>query len=163
MLAEYEGRLRFGRGQVGTVAPDALFQPPEKAVNGATMTRVEVDAADLHRSMAAMLNFAAERLEDYRAFGDAKEPDAMTVVARDDADGGLLCRYHDKTILMMAGTPHADGRRTWHAIAARGAKDGRASGLSGRRRRFVALGPMVLWADGRGPAAHAAAHSAAIP
>lgn len=97
--ANFQATIRFRGWQTNTVAVDALFDPPEGP------PRREVAQADLLRVFAAMFNFAAERTD----FGDglrrATQPEAISVVARDPAGHGLLCRQQGKTILLLSGTP----------------------------------------------------------
>ena len=117
-VAGVQGTLHFRGWQTDTVAPEALFEPPEglpprRGRAGRTCTA----------SSRPLLNFAAERLESGRDTGaDADSPTAISVVARDPAGHGLFCRCQGKTILMVSGTP---------------AQMGTAQGtlLRGRRRR----------------------------
>ena len=101
-VAGLRGEVKFRGWQVNTIAQDELFAPPEG------LKRVEVAESDLHRMFAAILNYAAERLEDGPESAIPRE-DRISVVARDPAGHGLLCRTQNKTILMVSGTPEQMG------------------------------------------------------
>jgi dienelactone hydrolase len=93
------GKLHIRGWQPNAIASDAMFEPPE----GKQLR--EVEQLDLYRMFAAMLNFAADHTE-----GDGRPPvdprlTLISVVARDPARHGLLCRTQGKTILMVGGTP----------------------------------------------------------
>ena len=111
-----QGTVRFRGWQTNTVAPDALFEPPEG------LPRREVDQVG---SAPHLLGDAQFRRGANRTLAmDAAarlQPKAISVVARDPAGHGLLCRCQGKTILMLSGTP-----------AQMGAAHGTAAG---RRRR----------------------------
>jgi dienelactone hydrolase len=97
-VAGLAGKVRFHGWQTDTVAPEALFEPP------AGLKRVEVEQADVCRIFAALLNFGAEYIEPGRERPDVHQT-AMSVMARDPAGHGLLCRSQGKWILMVSGTP----------------------------------------------------------
>ena len=56
-------------------------------------------------SLRRMLNFAVERIDGGRGPTADLKSTAISVVARDPAGHGLLCRCQGKTILMVSGTP----------------------------------------------------------
>lgn len=93
-----QGTLRIHGWQTNAVANDAMFEPPEG------LDRQEVEQSDIHHIFAAMLNFALERLNDSGPTADLKAT-KMSIVARDPAGHGLLCRCQGKNILMVSGTP----------------------------------------------------------
>ena len=98
-VGNLQGTIRFRGWQTNTVAVDALFEPPEG------LPRREVDQSDLHRVFSAMLDFAAERMEFGDGRGGTTQPEAISVIARDPAGHGLLCRCQGKMILLVSGTP----------------------------------------------------------
>ena len=102
-IAGVRGRLDIRGWQVNSPAPEALFNPPEG------LQRYEVDQTDLHRMFAAMLNFAAERLDEGRNLGPIGQPGPIVVLARDPAGHGLLCQNQGKLILLVSGTPEQMG------------------------------------------------------
>ena len=98
-VAGIAGKIRFHGWQTDTVAPEALFEPPEG------LRQAEVEQSDLCRVFSALLNFGAEYFEGGRDSRDGRPSAAMAVIARDPAGHGLLCHCQGKTILMVAGTP----------------------------------------------------------
>ena len=85
-------------------------------------TRIEADESDVCRVFAAMLDFAAEPVgsaRERRLTGRSRA--SISLVARDPARHGLLCRCQGKPILIVSGTPAADGRRPRRAVARAGA------------------------------------------
>ena len=97
-VAGLHGTVRFHAWRVNALATDALFQPPEAT------ERQEVHGEDLDRMLAAMVNFAAERIEhlpDPAVTGQA----SITIARRDPAGHGLLAYWQGKRILMLSGTP----------------------------------------------------------
>jgi len=65
----------------------------------------EVEADDVSRVFAAAFDFGLERLDAGGRRPKATEAAPMQLVARDPAGHGLLCRYQNKSILMVSGTP----------------------------------------------------------
>jgi isopenicillin-N N-acyltransferase like protein len=98
------GSIVFRAWQIGTVAMDALYEPPRN------LPVKEVAGADLTRMWAAALNFAAETALPV-AGRPVKPADssALQVVARDSAGHGLLCQSQGKRILFVEGTPEQMG------------------------------------------------------
>ncbi len=100
------GTLKFNKWQLNAPADAAMFEPPAGLDK---LERKEVAAADLQRIFAAAVNFGLEYITPGRhATANLKET-AISVVARDPAGHGLLCRTQGKTILMVAGTPRQMG------------------------------------------------------
>ena len=97
-VAGVAGKIHFHGWQTDTVAPEALFEPP------AGLKRVEVEQADVCRIFSALLNFGVEHFQSGGAPPDLHQS-AMTVIGRDPAGHGLLCRSQGKWILMVSGTP----------------------------------------------------------
>ena len=93
------GRLRVHGWQPNAIASDAMFEPPE-----GKQTR-EVEQLDLYRMFSAMLNFAADHTEGSGRPAVDPRSKLITLIARDPAGHGLLCRSQGKTILMVGGTP----------------------------------------------------------
>lgn len=102
-VAGAQGKLAFRSWQTNTIAPSALFEPPEG------LEQYEVDQSDLYRMFGSILNFAAERLDPDRPLASRLQPDTMAVLARDPAGHGMLCRSQGKLVLMVAGTPEEMG------------------------------------------------------
>lgn len=101
--AGVQGKVRFRGWQMNTIAPAALFDPPEG------FQRQEVDQSDLLRMFASVANFAAERFDVGRKADRAGKSDPIAVVARDKEGHGLLCNTQGKYILMVSGTPEQMG------------------------------------------------------
>jgi isopenicillin-N N-acyltransferase like protein len=97
------GRLQVHAWQTNAPAADAMFEPPE----GKTCRKV--DQLDLYRMFSAMLNFAAERTEGSGRPAVDPRATAISVIGRDPAGHGLLCRSQGKTIIMVGGTPSQMG------------------------------------------------------
>jgi isopenicillin-N N-acyltransferase like protein len=93
------GRLRIHGWQPNAIASDAMFEPPE----GNQLRKV--DQLDLYRMFSAMLNFAADHAEGSGRPTVNPRDTAISVIARDPAGHGLLCRTQGKAILIVAGTP----------------------------------------------------------
>ncbi len=102
-VAGVKGTIKFRGWQANTPALDALFEPP------ADLPREEVEQTDLHRVFSAAANFALDRLDDRRWSGGREKSNEITIVARDPAGHGLLCRSQGKSILMVSGTPRQMG------------------------------------------------------
>jgi hypothetical protein len=92
------GKVRFRGWQTNTIAVEPLFEAPEG------LPRQAVAQTDLPRMFAAILNFAGDQaqISGRARGGESGEP---TVVARDPAGHGLLCRQGNKNILFLEGTP----------------------------------------------------------
>ncbi len=126
-----QGTVRFRGWQENTVAADALFEPP------AGRTRIEADGADLRRVFAAMLEFALSRLDPPENTVDRSQPGAVSLVARDPAGHGLLCRCQGKRIVIVSGTPAQMG-------AAQGALLGQQARQTCRRMLYLVGGADTL-------------------
>ena len=92
-------KIKFRRWQLNVPADDAMFDPP------ANLKQQEVDPDDLHHIFSATLNFALEQLSKPTHSNVNLKDTATTVVARDPAGHGLLCRSQGKTIIVVSGTP----------------------------------------------------------
>lgn len=106
--------------RTNAVASDALFEPP------AGLPRQEVEQKDLLRVFAAAVNFALDRAEPAPPRPPVGRPSdrgavplaTPSVIARDPAGHGLLCRSQGKTILMVSGTPAEIGAAHGALLAA---------------------------------------------
>jgi dienelactone hydrolase len=97
------GKLDFRGWKTNAVASESLFDPPKG------LQRQKVEQADLHRIFGAMLNFAAERLDQSRDLGPIGQSGPMKILSRDPAGHGLLCQNQGKLILFVSGTPQQMG------------------------------------------------------
>ncbi len=93
------GRLHIHGWQPNSIASDAMFEPP------AGKQLREVEQLDLYRMFAAMLNFAADHAEGGGRPAVDPRATAISLVARDPAGHGLLCRTQGKAVLIVGGTP----------------------------------------------------------
>ena len=153
-VAGVQGSVRFHEWNTNKLAPVPLDPPFEGR------KQVDVEQADLHHMFAAILNFAAERVESGWHWDDEAQGEKLSLVARDPAGHGVLCHSQGRTILMVSGTPQQMGAA--HGLLLRDPVRKlceRVVYLMGGGRHDPRW-HVVLRSHGRGPAPHVAARPA---